>query len=73
MPKRISKVAQEYAQRQIGVGETFDVEPQDVALLLTLDRIEPETKDETAAEAAPYLTRDLAAQRVKRPYNRKSV
>lgn len=64
--QRIAKVAQEYAQRQIKVGETFDVEPQDVHLLLTIGRIEP------VAGETGYVTRDMTAA-AKRTYQRKSV
>jgi hypothetical protein len=57
MPERIAKVAQEYAQRQIKVGERFHVEPEHIVLLLALGRIEPEEID------SGYQTRDMTAGR----------
>jgi hypothetical protein len=57
MAKRIAKVAQEYAQRHIEVGETFDVDESDVALLLELGRLEPD------APQQGYATRDMTAGR----------
>lgn len=45
MQKRIAKVDQEYAGRLVRVGQGFDVEPQDVVLLLTIGRIEPQDGD----------------------------
>ena len=39
MPKRKALVAQEYWERKITVGETFDVEPQDLELLVKLGRV----------------------------------
>lgn len=70
MPERIAKVAQEYAGRQIGVGETFQVEAEHVYLLLTIGRIEPvegesgyEVRDMTAGAPAAYMTRDMQPSR----------
>lgn len=56
MQKRIAKVAQEYAGRQVQVGEGFDVEPQDVVLLLTIGRIEPQDGDVLPG----FMQRDMA-------------
>jgi hypothetical protein len=81
MPKRIAKVAQEYAGRDLQPGDPFDVEPQHVELLLLLDRIEPEegepgyvARDMTAGAPEGYRTRDMEKQddqpRVKRKYTR---
>jgi hypothetical protein len=39
--ERISKVEQRYAARTVGVGEPFDVHPNDVRVLLALGRIVP--------------------------------
>ena len=79
MPQRISAAPHEYAGRQYQVGDPFDCEAQDVALLLAIGRIAPEAgepgyvdRDLTAAAPAPYATRDMAAARTKRPYQRKA-
>ncbi len=68
MPERIAKVAQEYAQRRISVGERFHVEQQHVDLLLRVGHIEPEegepgyvARDLQAGDAGEYLTRDMKA------------
>lgn len=58
MPERTSKVAHEYAGRQLTAGERFEVEPQHVVLLLAIGRIEPEEGE------AGYIARDV--QRKKR-------
>jgi hypothetical protein len=70
MPERIAKVAQDYAQRPVKVGQRFHVEQHDVDLLLQLGRIEPvdgepgyETSDLSAGVPAPYMTRDIQARR----------
>lgn len=39
--ERTAKVAQEYRGKALKSGEKFDVEPQHVALLLAIGRIEP--------------------------------
>lgn len=66
MIERTAKVAQEYAGRYIKVGETFEVEPQHVTLLLTIGRIEPEegepgyvSRDMAADHGGSYLTREI--------------
>lgn len=54
MIERISKIAHQYAGRELAVGDRFKVEPQDVNLLLALGRIEP-------VEGEPgYLSRQLS-------------
>jgi hypothetical protein len=55
MPERTCKVALQYAGRDVGVGERFNVEAKDVELLLTIGWIEPEEGEEV------YVTRDMAA------------
>lgn len=40
--ERISKTDHEYAGVKLTAGDRFNVEPQDVRLLLVLGRIEPE-------------------------------
>ena len=74
MPKRITKVPHEYAGRQWKVGEAFECEPQHVALMLMLGRIEPEegeigyeVRDMVAAGPGSYLTRDMQPKRRGRP------
>lgn len=41
MSKRVAKIEQRYAARTVTVGESFDVHPNDVRVLLALGRIEP--------------------------------
>lgn len=41
MSERIAKIEQRYAARKVEVGETFDVHPSDVRVLLALGRIVP--------------------------------
>lgn len=53
MPKRMSRIAQEYSGRAVAVGERFEVEAQDVSLLLAIGRIEPEEGE------AGYIRREL--------------
>lgn len=53
-----AKVELEYAQRQIKVGETFEVEPEHVNWLLALDRIEKVEKPKQQ-----YMTRQLTARK----------
>lgn len=45
MQERTSKAEHEYAGRKLSAGDKFNVEPQDVGLLLLLQRIEPEEGD----------------------------
>jgi hypothetical protein len=45
MPQRVAKVEQEYAGRAVKVGEAFDVDQQDVQLLLDMGRIERGDED----------------------------
>ncbi len=80
MPERIAKVAQEYGQRRIKVGELFQVEPQHVDVLLRVGHIEPEegelgyvVRDLNPGAAGVYQTRDMATERTKRPYRRKGA
>lgn len=40
--QRVARIEQTYALRPVKVGEPFEVEPQDVEILLKLGRIEPE-------------------------------
>lgn len=70
MPQRVAKVDQEYAGRQVKVGEVFRVEPGDVGLLSVLGRIED--KDMQAESPAEYQTRDMGTLHAKRPYIRKA-
>ncbi|MBI4291313.1 MAG: hypothetical protein HY661_07540 [Betaproteobacteria bacterium] len=71
MPERISKAHHEYAGRQLHPGDRFNVEPQDLELLLLLQRIEPEepdeyqTRDMAAAPPAAYRTRDMSPRKRK--------
>jgi hypothetical protein len=55
MPERISKVAHEYAGRQLSKGDKFECEEQHVNLLLAIGRLEPEEGEEG------YQTRDMRA------------
>lgn len=77
MPKRVAKVAQAYAGRDIRVGQAFEVEVDHVGILLTLGHIEP-IEGESGYVARDlnadvnYNTRDMTA-RPKRPYNRKAA
>lgn len=82
MQERISKVAHEYAGRQLKVGDAFDIEPDHVPLLLALGRIEPAecelgyvARDMSAGAPAEYRTRDMNAETpcVKRGYKRKAA
>jgi hypothetical protein len=66
MPKRVSKIAQEYAGRDVAVGEEFDVEEQHVPLLLSIGRIEPVegeagyvAREMTAGKQPEYRTREM--------------
>lgn len=68
MPKRISKVAHEYAGRQLSKGDEFECEQQDIPLMSALGRIEPEegeegyqTRDMRAGKPAGYKRKNLAA------------
>lgn len=56
MQTRQAKVAQEYAGRQVQVGDKFDVDEQDVVVLLTTGLITAETTDATPG----YMTRSMA-------------
>jgi hypothetical protein len=78
MPRHTAMVEQEYAGRQIKVGEAFDVEPIHVQLLSMLGRIDPkeasyEARDIRAGNAPEYSTRAMTAARPKRAYNRKAA
>jgi hypothetical protein len=80
--ERICKMAHEYAGRQVEVGDRFEVEPGDVALMLAMGRIQREEGDEVPAHVARdlastwpdcYNTRAMTAARgSKRAYNRKA-
>ena len=64
MPERISRISHEYAGRRHAPGERLNVEPEHVALLLALGRIEPEEvetrrREMSAGEAAQYQTREV--------------
>jgi len=61
MPKRTSRVAQEYAGRAIGVGERFEVEEQHIYLLLAIGRIEPEEGETGFARRDPQYKKRRAA------------
>lgn len=68
MPERVSKVEHEYAGRRLKVGERFDCEPQHVAMMLAIGRVEPEEgepgyvgRDLQAGGPTNYMTRDLQA------------
>lgn len=54
---RVSKVAQQYAGRDVAVGERFDVEEGHISLLLHLGRIEPEDGEPWYVEPAPRETK----------------
>jgi hypothetical protein len=69
MPEHIAKVDQMYYDRQIKVGETFEVDDGDVQLLSLLDRIDV---DKVPMQNT-YATRDMIAQRGKRMNNRKAA
>lgn len=80
MSERIARVAQEYADRRVDVGQPFDVEQVHIDILLRLGRIEPlagefgyVAHDIQATKPAQYHTRDMNAERTKRPHNRKAV
>ena len=59
--ERTAKVEQEYAQRQVKVGQRFQVEEQDVNALLALGRIEPVSGE--AGYVQPYRTREMKARK----------
>lgn len=83
MHRRVAKVAQEYAGRQVDVGETFDVDQQDLELLIAIGRVEREDgdavpgfvkRDVVATTPANYNTRDMVAQPLgKRQHQRKGA
>ncbi len=80
MQKRVAKIAHDYAGVARGVGIMFDVEDQDVCIMLLAGLIEPMEGDPgyvatniQASEPVHYQTRDMAADRTKRPYNRKAA
>lgn len=69
MPQRVAKIEQEYAGRIVKPGESFEVEPGDVQLLLDLGRIERTAQDppppwyqqpvSPTPPPAVYQTRDM--------------
>jgi hypothetical protein len=69
MPEHIAKVDQMYYDRQIKVGDTFDVDERDVELLSLLGRIDV---DKVPASNT-YATRDMNSQRGKRTNIRKAA
>lgn len=62
--ERTAKVDQEYAQRQVKVGQRFHVEQQDVQVLLILGRIEPVDGEAGFIPPTTYRTRELKARKV---------
>lgn len=68
--KRVSRVAQEYAGRQLQVGDTFECDAEHVGLLLAMGRVEREEGDPPAPNfglhrgepSQTYRTRDLKAK-----------
>lgn len=70
--KRIAKVDQEYAGKQVRAGESFEVEENHIVLLLAIGRIELEqneavpdfrTRSMEAGQATGYLTREMKPRR----------
>lgn len=55
MVQRRSRVEHVYAGRVVGVGDTFEVEEQDVEILSRLGRIEPEEGDKVPGYAVKPL------------------
>ena len=77
MPQRISKIAHQYAERDLTAGESFDVEPQDVSLLLLLGRIEAEVDGGSSVPQASaqghYSRRDMTVSKHRKAKGRRSA
>jgi hypothetical protein len=59
MSKRVAKIEQRYAARTVAVGESFDVHPSDVRVLLALGRIDPIQGED--GYVAPQVERRVVA------------
>ena len=78
MPQRISKIAHQYAGRDLTAGESFDVEPEHIVLLLALGRIDAEADGgsnapQVSAQPRHYRRLDITASKQRKAKGRRNA